>query len=161
MTPCVKYKTKSEDETKSLAENLARTLLEKPNIGKNALVLALTGDLGSGKTTFAQGFALGLGIKEKITSPTFIILKKFKIIKEVKNTNYKLFYHIDGYRLKNAKDADVLGLKEILANPASIVLIEWPEVVKSILPRNGIKINLTHSQKSQHSIRFLTVFTNL
>jgi tRNA threonylcarbamoyladenosine biosynthesis protein TsaE len=161
MTHCVKYKTKSEDETKVLAENLASTLLKKPNTGKHALVLALRGDLGSGKTTFAQGFALGLGVKEKITSPTFVILKKFKIPNyKLSTIYYQLFYHIDAYRLKNEKDAMVLGLKEILSCPTNIVLIEWPDRIKNILPPMGVRVNFKHSQNSQNEARSVSILTN-
>lgn len=157
MTLCVKYKTKSADETKALAENLARILLKKPNTGKNALVLALNGDLGSGKTTFAQGFAMGLGIEEKITSPTFVIMKRFKIY----DSQFKNFYHVDTYRLKNEKDATDLGLKDILANPTNIVLIEWPERLKKTLPKKGIQMNLKHKQDSQKDTRAIDIYNNV
>lgn len=121
--------------TQKLGENLAKKVISAKK-SVSAAVVCLMGDLGSGKTTFAQGFAKGLGIKEKILSPTFVILKKFK----VQNQNFKFFYHIDCYRLKNEKDLLVLGFKEIISNPKNIVLIEWPEKIKKILPKNAIII---------------------
>jgi len=159
MAHCVKYKTSSEKETKALASKLAKAFLQKPSMGDKALVLALAGELGSGKTTFAQGFALGLGIKEKITSPTFVILKKFKIPSyKLSTIYYQLFYHIDAYRLQNSEDARVLGLKEILSCPTNIVLIEWPERLKGLLPRNAVQIQLKYNQNSRKDTRTVTVF---
>ena len=93
---------------------------------KNALILALSGNLGSGKTTFIQGFLRAAGIRRKITSPTFVLIKNYKIQTE----NYKRVYHIDCYRIKKSKELLDLGLKEILNNPENIVLIEWPERIK-------------------------------
>ncbi|MDP2910138.1 MAG: tRNA (adenosine(37)-N6)-threonylcarbamoyltransferase complex ATPase subunit type 1 TsaE, partial [bacterium] len=68
---------KSAEETQKIAKNFARKILKETKGRKEALVFALRGDLGGGKTTFLQGFAKGLGVKEKITSPTFNIFKKF------------------------------------------------------------------------------------
>lgn len=112
---------------------------KQPN--KYALVIALFGELGSGKTTFTQGFARGLGIKGKIISPTFIIMRR-----------HKNFYHFDAYRLKNEKDILALGWKEIINNPGNIVLIEWAEKIKKILPRKCVKIYFEHVDKNKRKI---------
>ena len=96
---------------------------------KDSLVIGLVGDLGGGKTTFLQGFAKGLGIKEKILSPTFIIIRK------IKN-----FYHIDCYRIKKAKELLDLGFRRIISSPGNIVAIEWADRVKSLLPKNYILV---------------------
>jgi len=105
------------------------------------VILGLQGNLGGGKTTFLQGFARGLGIKEKITSPTYVILKHFKITKpqisnsksqinsKSKNSKFGNFYHIDYYRLKDERDLVSLGFKEIIKNPKNIAAIEWPEKI--------------------------------
>ncbi|MBU1032117.1 tRNA (adenosine(37)-N6)-threonylcarbamoyltransferase complex ATPase subunit type 1 TsaE [Patescibacteria group bacterium] len=121
------YVSRSENETKKIAEDFAKTA--KGNI------FALSGELGAGKTTFVQGFAKGLGIKEKILSPTFVITRQHKI-----PDTSKVFYHIDLYRLENFNQ---LGFEEILLNKNSVVLIEWGEKIKSMLPKNTIKINIT------------------
>jgi len=73
------YKTKSTKETRKIAAGLVKKLLKKRTKRKNALIFALTGDLGSGKTTFVQGFLRGLGVRKKITSPTFVLFKKYQI----------------------------------------------------------------------------------
>ena len=139
--------TKNDKETKEVAKNLASEILNK-GPGKRAMILALRGNLGAGKTTFTQGFAKGLGIKGKILSPTFVILKKYKIRKTthypLQTKNYEYFYHIDCYRLNSKKDLEVLGFKEIILNPKNIIAIEWPEKVKGILPKDVIVIKCKH-----------------
>ncbi|GAI22799.1 unnamed protein product, partial [marine sediment metagenome] len=92
------------------------------------------GDLGGGKTTFLQGFAKGLGIKEKILSPTFIILRKFLIPK----SQFLNFFHIDCYRISRPKEILDLGFKEIISNSKNIVTIEWAERIQKILPKETI-----------------------
>ena len=105
-----KYITKSFKETQKLGENFAKEIFNLPQ--KNgAVVLALQGNLGGGKTTFLQGFAKGLGIKEKVLSPTFVILKKFRIA----NSNFENFYHIDCYRLNKDKEILELDFKKIIS----------------------------------------------
>jgi tRNA threonylcarbamoyladenosine biosynthesis protein TsaE len=130
-----------------------------------AVVLSLYGDLGSGKTTFLQGFAKGLGIKEKILSPTFVIYRKFFIsnkpsaIRKTDDRRFRAkrcFYHVDAYRLKNEKDAKELGLPEILKNPENIVAIEWPERIRKILPKNAIKISFKFVSQNQRAIDIST-----
>jgi len=83
-----KFQTKNEKETEKLGKEIGRKILkEKP--GKIAKIIALEGDLGGGKTTFLKGFAKGLGIKEKILSPTFILFRKFNI--KHPNSKFKTF----------------------------------------------------------------------
>jgi len=104
---------------------------------RNALVLGLRGDLGGGKTTFLQGFAKGLRIKDRILSPTFVILKKFSIPKS-KNQRFQSFYHIDCYRISSLKEISNLGFKKIISNPKNIVAIEWAERILKILPKDTL-----------------------
>jgi len=124
------YKTKSVEETQNIAKKLAKEILKK----KSAVVIGLQGELGGGKTTFVQGFAKGLGIKEKILSPTFIIFKRFSI----KDKN---FYHFDCYRLQKTKELLDLGFKEIISDPQNIIAIEWADKIKKIMPKKTIWIN--------------------
>ena len=125
--------TKSLLETKTFARKMAQEFLasERPRTG--ALVIGLEGDLGGGKTTFVQGFAKELGVKEKILSPTFVILKKFEIPKG----KFKTFYHIDCYRI-NAQDILNLEFDEIISNSKNIIIIEWADKIKKILPEQTI-----------------------
>jgi tRNA threonylcarbamoyladenosine biosynthesis protein TsaE len=124
------YIAKSAAQTKKLGVLLAKTILAN-GPGKRALVLALAGDLGAGKTQFVQGFAKGLGIKETVGSPTFVILKRY-LLAVGKFKTFKTFYHIDCYRLKSGKDLGPLGISGILANPENIVAVEWPDVINNL-----------------------------
>lgn len=104
-------------------------------------VLSLFGDLGSGKTTFVKGLAEGLGVKTSVNSPTFNILKLYKI---KGNSKAQLFCHIDAYRLNSASDLESLGFQELLQDKNIIIAVEWAEKVKTALPKNSIKIKFNH-----------------
>lgn len=134
---------KNAAATKSLARKLALEILKDGKPRKGAVVLALVGDLGAGKTTFAQGFAGALGIKGRITSPTFLIIKSYKL----KAISYKLLYHIDAYRLHDPKELADLGFEKILKNPQNIVLIEWADKVKKLLPPDTRWLKFRHGEK--------------
>jgi tRNA threonylcarbamoyladenosine biosynthesis protein TsaE len=149
------YLSYSSDETKKLGEKIAQKIAKDKTrkCANGAFVIALTGDLGSGKTTFVQGFLRGLGIKKRVTSPTFIIFRRFGINSgknirgAIREKNFKNVYHVDAYRLKKAKDLSVLGFKEILDDPRNIVLVEWAEKMKKILPRKALWIKFRHGKK--------------
>jgi len=139
------YKTISPRQTKKLAGLLAQKFLHYQK-QKKALVLALTGDLGSGKTTFVQGFLKSLGVRKRITSPSFVLIKNYEL--RIKNCRgYKRAYHIDCYRIRKPKELLNLGLKEILKNPQNIVLIEWAERIKRILPKSTVWLKFKHGKK--------------
>ncbi len=142
--------TNSFSATQEIGQNFAREILAAGAL-KNAMVLALHGDLGAGKTTFLQGFAKGLGIEEVINSPTFVIMKKFEIL----NSNFKFFYHLDLYRLENKKDIEFLDLTEIISNPDHIVAIEWPEKIADLLPKNSISINFKHLEENKRELTII------
>jgi len=150
-----KYTTKNFKETQKLGKELAKKILSMPPVSA-AVVLGLQGELGSGKTSFAQGFAKGLKIKEKILSPTFVIMKRFKI---PANSKFENFYHIDCYRLKNEKDILELGFKKIILNPKNIVAVEWPERIKGILPKNAILINFKFIDENKREIELINYGT--
>jgi len=120
-------------ETQEIGEDMAKEVKEQ----KRAVVFGLKGDLGAGKTTFLQGFAKGLGIKEKVISPTFVIMNRF----DIKKGKFKNFYHLDCYRIERAKEMENLGFEEIISDPKNIVCIEWPEKIKKILPPDLISIS--------------------
>ncbi len=152
-----KYLTTSPSQTKKLGENLAKEILKRPLRKKalrlrsgqalrlrsgQAFVIALEGDLGGGKTTFLQGFAKGLGIKEKILSPTFVLMKRFNN-----------FYHIDCYRVKNPKAILDLGFEKIIAEPKNIVAIEWADRIKEILPKDSLIIKFDFLSKEKRCVK--------
>ena len=126
---------KNLEDTKKLAQKLAKKILRKGSPS----VVALYGDLGAGKTTFVQFFAKALDVKEKILSPTFVIIKTY-VLPVQAGLRHKFFTHIDAYRLKLAKELSVLGLKDILKDKENITIIEWPEKIERYLPKNTKKI---------------------
>ncbi len=150
----MKVISKSVEETAKIAEEF----IEKISIGiyNGAVVVGLYGDLGSGKTTFTQCVAKILGIKEDITSPTFVIEKRYLIDSSLSTLNFPLstFVHIDAYRLESSKEARVLGWNEISKNSQNIIFIEWPERIADILPENHIRINFKFISENEREIEF-------
>jgi len=144
----MKIKSLSAFQTKKTGNDLAKKILKSKN-QKKAKILALEGDLGGGKTTFLQGFAGGLGIKEKILSPTFVLMKKFKITKDKK---FKNFYHFDCYRIKNPKEILEIGFKNIISDSQNIVAVEWADRIKKILPKNKILLKFIFINKKNRKI---------
>ncbi|MBI3631704.1 MAG: tRNA (adenosine(37)-N6)-threonylcarbamoyltransferase complex ATPase subunit type 1 TsaE [Candidatus Staskawiczbacteria bacterium] len=142
-----KFITNSYKQTQKLGEKLAKDIFKK-GLNKTALVLTLQGNLGGGKTTFLQGFAKGIGIKEKILSPTFVIVKRFKI----NMGNFKNFYHIDCYRINNAKEILELDFKNTILSPENIVAIEWSEKIKKRLPKSAITVKFTFVDENKREI---------
>ena len=94
------------------------------------------GDLGSGKTTFVQGLAKGLGIAGRIISPTFIIVRKYTVGLKERKSKLKDFYHADLYRLEGDMDKEILnlGLPYLWSEPQNIMVIEWAEKIEKLIP---------------------------
>ena len=128
--------TISSVQTKKLGQMLAEELC-------GCEIICLSGDLGAGKTTFTQGVLKGLKIKGPFTSPTFNIIKTYKtklLNPQTKNYELRTVYHIDAYRIKS-NDLFDLGWKDFTGKSNSIVIIEWAERVKKIIPANALWIN--------------------
>ena len=140
--------TENTKETQKVGEFLVQEIIIRSKLkSKKALIIGLAGELGSGKTTFIQGMAKGLQIKERITSPTFVIMKKFKLGPV---PYLKYFYHIDCYRVQS-KDLLDLGFKEIISQP-NVVVIEWAEKIKKILPKDTFWIKFEYLDKDKRKI---------
>lgn len=139
------YSVKNPEETQYLAKNFAKNL-------KGGEVLCLYGKLGSGKTTFIQGLAKGLGIDKKVISPTFVLLKEYDLGKD------KKFYHLDLYRMENIEKIDIesLGLPGIWNNDNHIAAIEWAEKIIDFLPEKRIDI---HIENQGDNMRKITIKT--
>ncbi len=128
------FVTKSLEETSKLAKDWLDSISAQEN---EATIVGLYGNLGSGKTTFTQALARHLGIKENITSPTFVIEKIYETDVVAK---FKRLIHIDAYRLEAGRELQVLNFEELVGNANNLIVIEWPENVKEILPEDHIKI---------------------
>ncbi len=133
---------------------IAKKILKK--VGEissdTATVIALHGELGSGKTTLTQSIAKILGVKKNIISPTFVIMKGY--ILNSKNNKWKNLVHIDAYRLKKSSELLHLGWQELFKNKENLIIIEWPEQVPDCIPKNACKIKLTHKNEDTRTIKF-------
>jgi len=133
----------SPKETQKIASKLAKRL-------KKGEVLCLFGDLGGGKTTFIQGLAKGLGIKKRVTSPSFVLMRKYPV-KDYLLTN---LYHIDCYRIKSAKEILDIGFNEILEDKNAVIAIEWADKIKKILPDKRVDIKFEFIDEVTRKIDF-------
>ena len=134
--------TNSFEETQKLGFDLAKEV-------EDVSVLALYGDLGSGKTTFIQGLAKGLGINKKIISPTFIIMRSYKVPVIFKKNH---FYHIDLYRVNSEDDVRELGLVELINDPGNLLAIEWPEKILKLLPEKRFDLHFEYMDENKRKI---------
>ena len=139
--------TKTRKETEKFAARFSRRI-QKLKSAKRALVIGLIGNLGGGKTIFAKGFAKGLGIKEIVVSPTFVLMRIYAL----RVTRYARLIHIDAYRLEKSQELAELGFGNLLRDPRNIILIEWADRVKKILPKKTILIQFEIMKKNQRKI---------
>lgn len=131
---------------------VAREVVAAFSLRENAAtVLALSGDLGAGKTAFVKALAHELGIKETVTSPTFALLRTY-IIPEHAGTLFRRLVHIDAYRLDEGDTMASLGLQDIVADLHNLVCIEWPERVEHILPKDMIPMVFTHVDEETRKV---------
>lgn len=159
----------SPEETQKIAQDFSGEIFRHQKKSKKAIILALEGDLGSGKTTFTQGLAKGLGIKESITSPTFVLIKKYKIEAAGDlpdsagnwqagslrpGANFRSLFHIDCYRVDKPWQMQELGWDEIINNPENIIVIEWPEKISEILLEDKIVIKFEFIGENKREIIF-------
>lgn len=130
----MKFISNSEKETIAFAKTFAKTL-------KGGDIIGLVGDLGAGKTHFTKGLAKGLGIKNRITSPTFVLMKVYPINKKTtlnpqpSTLNPEIFIHVDAYRLTSEFNPESIGLDEYLNRRDCITIIEWADRIKKNLPK--------------------------
>ncbi|MCX6765387.1 MAG: tRNA (adenosine(37)-N6)-threonylcarbamoyltransferase complex ATPase subunit type 1 TsaE [Candidatus Moranbacteria bacterium] len=155
------YITNSSAETKKLGELLARELY-------GGEIICLSGELGSGKTTFAQGLLKGLKIKGPHTSPTFVIIKQYHVARNTKHiTNKKSellrdmcyvlcdIYHIDAYRV-TAKDILNLGWGEIIKDKSNIIIVEWADRIRKIIPKGATRIKFEWVSENKRKITLMS-----
>ncbi|HLD28605.1 MAG TPA: tRNA (adenosine(37)-N6)-threonylcarbamoyltransferase complex ATPase subunit type 1 TsaE [Patescibacteria group bacterium] len=153
--------TKSEKEMIKYAKKFADTLV-------GGEMLALIGDLGSGKTTFTKGLADGLGVENTITSPTFVLMKAYTIRRrKVANANIKHnslaishLVHIDAYRLTSGQDLEDIGVTEYLKKKNTVTVIEWADRVQDIWPKDVIRIDFKVVGEDKREIKITKRITH-
>lgn len=151
---CMKTLTShSLEETANIAGNWLLSLepSDEAECHNEAVVVGLSGHLGSGKTTFTQFVAKALGVDETVTSPTFVIMKAY----ETDNDHFHRLVHIDAYRLERPEELEALNFEKLIAEPHSLILIEWPENVelKKVVPElKEVKFEI---REGKHHISFM------
>jgi len=169
----MEFNIESEKELGNIAEEIYKNLLLKialeDRTGKkyNATVIALFGDLGAGKTTFTKYFAEKLGINaDKIISPTFVLQKRFSLEggqekdsdkksleEDSKKHSFKNLFHLDVYRIDSSKEILSLGWDNMISNQENIVLVEWADKIKDILPDDTIKMFFESTDVNSRKIK--------
>jgi tRNA threonylcarbamoyladenosine biosynthesis protein TsaE len=145
----MKYLSKNLAETAKIAEQFIAKINDIQT--SKAVIVGLFGDLGSGKTTFTQSIGKILGVKEIMTSPTFVIEKRYDLNSRF---GFKKLIHIDAYRLELSKELLNLDFQKDLDNKDNLILIEWPERVGGVLPADLIKVELQFISESEREIEF-------
>lgn len=131
------------DKLEIFAKEILSLIKKIPATG--AVVLALHGDLGAGKTTFTQVLGRCLGVTEDMTSPTFIIMKDYKTTDET----FPCLVHMDAYRIDDENELGPLQFSEILATPHTLVVVEWAKRIRGALPSD--MLNLTFTIKDENT----------
>lgn len=138
--------SKSPADTKRIAANLAKfIILKKKN---KPPVIGLVGELGSGKTTFARFFLKALGVREKVVSPTFVLMKTYGI----KHKFYRRVHHFDLYRLAAPKEIIKLGLEYAVKDKEAVTVIEWAERIRRFLPEKTVWIKFGHGKNENERV---------
>jgi tRNA threonylcarbamoyladenosine biosynthesis protein TsaE len=142
----MKFLSHNQAETRQVAQ----TLLDALKLSDKATVIALQGELGAGKTNFAQEVGKILGVSENMHSPTFVIEK----IYEIDWHGFKKLIHIDAYRIEKDSEMLHLGWEEIIKESENLVLVEWPENVLNLIPSNARKISFKHVDENSREITY-------
>ena len=136
------YESFSEDETFDIAKEIAKKV-------KPGSVICLDGDLGTGKTAFAKGFAKGLGIQSNINSPTFTLVQSYEEGKTV-------LHHFDVYRISDESEMEEIGYEEYFFSDA-VCLIEWASLIPGLIPEDAVHINIEKDPQKGFDYRKISV----
>lgn len=139
---------KSIPEMRDFAEEVLKNL--------NTNVLCLKGDLGAGKTTFTQQVASIFGVKDYVTSPTFILQKKYEVVANPFPNLKQIsqIIHMDMYRIEDVKELELMGFKELIKNPKNLLIIEWPEKVESVIPKEVSQISFEFVDETTRRVQW-------
>ena len=137
--PTVQFLSRSHEQTRRIGARLGAAL-------QAGDVICLQGDLGAGKTTFVQGVAQGWGSRDAVSSPTFILVNVYR------GAEGKQLFHMDAYRLESTLEAEELDLNAMLAQGS--LLIEWPERMERLIPRDRLWVHLQHRGEDEREMKF-------
>jgi len=117
---------------------------------RRPIILALSGQLGSGKTTFVQGLARGLGIRERIQSPTFVLMKWYQLGKQF--IPFRHLVHVDAYRLESLAEARHLDLRDTFKDRDAIIVVEWAERIGKVIPHGAVWLRFIHGKRASERV---------
>ncbi len=143
----------SAEETKQLAADLAKTLV-------GGEVIALVGDLGAGKTTFAQGLVAALGSTARVKSPTFTVMNEYQVttpfvpLRGGSESGIRRVVHVDFYRFSDEKELGALSLEDE-RRPDTVILAEWPNIFKNDVLKPDITVIFEHADKDERRISWI------
>ena len=140
----------SVEELKAVAGELVGLWKQANYVTEQAVVVALSGDLGAGKTTFVQQLAQILGVEETVTSPTFVIIKSY----ETTDDTFQNLIHMDAYRIEDDSEMGPLNFTMQATKSHTLFCIEWAERISAFLPARTIKIDLEALPHSKHKITY-------
>ena len=132
------------EETETVGREIAKSL-------SSGDIVCLYGELGAGKTVFVKGLMKGLGIEERVTSPTFTLIREYN----ANHNSIKKVYHIDLYRLENIEQVKNIGILELFNENNAVVIIEWAEKMKDLLPRMRIDVKFIFEDMHKRKINIL------
>lgn len=133
--------TRTAEDFQSVAAALLPVINKQPEDA--AAVIALSGELGAGKTTLTQSLAEALGVTETVSSPTYVVMKRYELPENI--SRYQTLLHIDAYRIEDIDEMRVLGFAELLKQKDTIMCIEWPEKIAALIPPTAIRVAIEHA----------------
>ncbi len=133
--------------TESEVARIAHDILERlsPD-AERATVVGLSGELGAGKTTLTQHIARALGVASTVISPTYTIIKTY----EPGSGPWKQLVHMDAYRIEKEDELGPIGWDALIAEPNTLIIVEWPERIAGALPETATHFSITHRDDSRH-----------
>lgn len=142
----MRFKSDSDTSTKKFAKKLIKEKIEED---QKPIIFALKGDLGAGKTTFIKGLADALNVETHVTSPTFLLIQKYPL-ENVEGFNNLI--HIDAYRLESSKEILDLDFEDIINTKENIVVIEWADKIKSVVPSKATWLEFKHGDNKEERL---------
>ena len=138
----MEWKTETIEDFKNTTEEILKIISDEYSKRgtDNAYIVCLYGDLGAGKTTMTQMVGQMIGITETINGPTFVIKKIYQTTDDV----FKTLIHMDAYRLEGEQNLDVFRLDDDFTTANTLMIIEWPEIIESMIPKHAMHIFIEH-----------------
>lgn len=132
-------------------EGEAASFVRSLRKGEQATLVTLSGELGAGKTAFTKAVAKELGVSEHVTSPTFVLQKIYRL---PEGKLFRRLAHLDAYRLKSGNELTALHFDDLLKDPATLIIIEWPQKVADALPEASIRVAITAYPDGSRAISY-------